>query len=128
MSFLILPRVYVCSLGDLSKNVFEWRASTGSERYNIARVLALYESYWAAMNKILIYLRPPVRNEDFFHDDVFICFFRLLIVSTKYPKIYGNDENLSSIIGIELLATQTNSKSGEDVSQIIKPESLKTLP
>ena len=80
------------------------------------------------MNKILIYLRPPVRNEDFFHDDVFICFFRLLIVSTKYPKIYGNDENLSSIIGIELLATQTNSKSGEDVSQIIKPESLKTLP
>ena len=64
----------------------------------------------------------------FFHDDVFICVFRLLIVSTKYPKIYSNDENLSSIIGIELLATQTNSKSGEDVSQIIEPESLKTLP
>ena len=75
------------------------------------------------MNKIFNLL-----NKDFFHDDVFICVFRLLIVSTKYPKIYGNDENLSSIFGIELLATQTNSKSGEDVSQIIEPESLKTLP
>ena len=37
--------------------------------YNIARVLALYKSYWAAMNKIFI--------QDFFHDDVFICVFRL---------------------------------------------------
>ena len=26
--------------------------------YNIARVLALYKSYWAAMNKIFIYARP----------------------------------------------------------------------
>ena len=25
--------------------------------YNIARVLALYKSYWAAMNKIFIYAR-----------------------------------------------------------------------
>ena len=45
----------------------------------------------------------------------------------KYPKIDGNDEKLSSIFGIELLATQTNSKSGEDVLQIIEPESLKSL-
>ena len=45
----------------------------------------------------------------------------------KYPKIDGNDEKLPSIFGIELLATQTNSKSGEDVLQIIEPESLKSL-
>ena len=45
----------------------------------------------------------------------------------KYPKIDGYDEKLSSIFGIELLATQTNSKSGEDVLQIIEPESLKSL-
>ena len=37
-------------------------------------------------------------------------------------------KKLSRIFGIELLATQTNSKSDEDVSQIIEPESLKSLP
>ena len=52
--------------------------------------------------------------------------FSSLFLSTKYPKIDGNDEKLSSIF--ELLTTQTNSKSGEDVSQIIEPESLKSLP
>ena len=30
--------------------------------YNIARVLALYKSYWAAMNKIFIYARPCVNK------------------------------------------------------------------
>ena len=30
--------------------------------YNIARVLALYKSYWAAMNKIFIYARPCVNE------------------------------------------------------------------
>ena len=55
---------------------------------------------------------------------VFSSFF----LSTKYPKIDGYNEKLSRILGMELLATQTNSKSGEDVSQIIEPESLKTLP
>ena len=54
--------------------------------------------------------------------------FSSLFLSTKYPKIDGNDEKLSSIFGIELLTTQTNSKSGEDVSQIVEPESLKSLP
>ena len=42
----------------------------------------------------------------------------------KYPKIDGNDENLS-LFFLELsfvLATETNSKSGEDVSPIIEPE------
>ena len=42
----------------------------------------------------------------------------------KYPKNDGNDKRLSRLF-LEfsfILATQTNSKSGEDVSQIIKPE------
>ena len=30
--------------------------------YNIARVLVLYKSYWAAMNKIFIYARPCVNK------------------------------------------------------------------
>ena len=33
-------------------------------------------------------------------------------------KIEDNDEVLSSIFGIELLATQTNSKSGKDIAQV----------
>ena len=42
----------------------------------------------------------------------------------KYPKIDGNDKKLSRLF-LEfsfVLATQSNSKSGEDVSQIIEPE------
>ena len=30
--------------------------------YNIARLLALYKLYWAAMNKIFIYARPCVNK------------------------------------------------------------------
>ena len=33
-------------------------------------------------------------------------------------KIEDNDEELSSIFGIELLATQTNSKGGKDIAQV----------
>ena len=79
------------------------------------------------MNKIFIYARRCV-NKDFFQDDVFSCVSRLFILSTKYQKIDGNDGKLSRFFGTELLATQTNSKSGENVSQIIEPESLKSLP
>ena len=42
----------------------------------------------------------------------------------EYPKIDGNDEKRSRFV-LEfsfVLATQTNSKSGEDVSQLIEPE------
>ena len=79
------------------------------------------------MNKTFIYARPCA-NKNFFPDNMFSCVFRLFILSTKYPKIYSNNKKHSSIFGIELLAFQTNSKSGEDVSQIIEPEPLKSLP
>jgi len=42
----------------------------------------------------------------------------------KYPKIDLNDKKLSRLF-LEfsfVLATQTNSKSGENISQIIEPE------
>ena len=78
------------------------------------------------MKKIFIYVRRCV-NKDFFQDDVFSCVFRVFILSTKQPKIDGSYEKLSRFFGTQLLATQTNSKSGEDVSQIIEPESLKSL-
>ena len=54
--------------------------------------------------------------------------FSSLILSTKYSKIDSNNEKQSRIFGIELLASKSNSKSGENVLQIIEPELLKTLP
>ena len=68
------------------------------------------------MDKFFIYARPCL-NKDFFHKDVFSC------VPKKYPKIDGNDEKLSRFFlkFSFLLATQTNSKRGEDVS-LIEPE------
>ena len=54
----------------------------------------------------------PCVNKDFFHADVFSCVFPLFILSAKYPKIYGNDENLSSIFRLEPLDTQRGSEKG----------------
>ena len=52
--------------------------------YNIARVLALYKSYWAAMNKIFIYARPCVNKMTwaFFFPWLQSC--RLLSCSTLF--------------------------------------------
>ena len=44
-------------LVDVERDVF-----APKNYYNIARVLALYKSYWAAMNKIFIYARPCVNK------------------------------------------------------------------
>ena len=68
------------------------------------------------MNKIFIYARPCVNN--------ITCSAVFFVPFPKYPKIDGNDKKLSRLF-LEfsfVLATQTNSKSGEDVSQIIEPE------
>ena len=64
-------------------------SSAAKSIYNIARVLTLYKSYWAAMNKFFIYARPCV-NKDFFHDAVFSC---VLVSFPKYPKIDGLMKN-----------------------------------
>ena len=64
--------------------------------YNIARVLALYKSYWAA--------RPCVNK--------MTCLAMFLVPFPKYPKIDGNDKKLSRLF-LEfsfVLATQSNSK------------------
>ena len=80
-------------------------------------MLALCKSYWAAKNKIFIYARPCV-NKDFVHDDVFSCVFR---------PVDGNEKKNFLDFFLEfsfVLATQTqtNTKSGGDVSQIIESE------
>ena len=74
-------------------------------------MFALYKSYWAAMNKIFIYALACVNK--------MTCSAAFFVSFPKYPTIDGNDENRSRIV-LELsfvLATQANSKSGEDVSQ-----------
>ena len=75
--------------------------------YNVARLLAQYKSYWAAMNKISIYAHLCVNN-DFVHDDMFSCVFPSLFLSTQ--KLTATIKN---ILGFFLefsfvLATQTN--------------------
>ena len=54
-----------------------------------------------------------------------LCFSSLILSTTQ--KLTTMMKKLSSIFGILLLATQTNSNSREDVSQVIEPESLKIL-
>ena len=68
------------------------------------------------MKKIFIYAHPCVNK--------MTCSAVFFVAFPKYPKIDGNDKKLSRLF-LEfsfVLATQSNSKSGEDVSQIIQPE------
>ena len=68
------------------------------------------------MNKIFIYARTCVNK--------MTCSAVFFVSFPKYPKIDGNDEKRSRQL-LEfsfVLATPANSKSGEDVSQIIEPE------
>ena len=68
------------------------------------------------MNEIFIYTRACVNKMT--SSAVFFFSF------PKCPKIDGNDKKLSRRFSefSFVLATQTNGKSGEDVSQIIEPE------
>ena len=68
-----------------TKTKTKWGSTSAIRSHNIARVLALHKSYWAAMNQIFIYARPCV-NKYFFHYDVFSCVFRLFILSISTQK------------------------------------------
>ena len=52
------------------------------------------------------------------------CSAVFFVAFHKYPKIDGNDKKLSRLFleFSSVLATQSNSKSGENVLQIIEPE------
>ena len=68
------------------------------------------------MNKIFIYARAC--------ENKMTCSAVFFVSFSKCPKIDVNDKRLPRLF-LELsfvLATQTNRKSGEDVSQIIEPE------
>ena len=54
-----------------------------------------------------------------------MCSSVFFVSFPKYPKIDGNDKKLSRLFlkfSRFILGTQTNNKSGEDVSQLIEPE------
>ena len=77
----------------------------------------IYQSYWAAMNKIFIYARPCVNK--------MTCSAVFFVPFPKYPKIDGNDKKNFLDFFLEfsfVLATQSNCKSVEDVWKIIEPE------
>ena len=79
-------------------------------------MLALHKSYWAAMNKIFIYARPCLNK--------MMCSAVFFVPFPKYPTIDGNDKKILHFF-LEfsfVLATPSNSKSGEHVSQVIEPE------
>ena len=67
------------------------------------------------MNKVFIYAHPRA-EKDFFMMTCSAVFFQFSF--PKYPKIDVNEEKLSRFFWEFnfVLATQTNSKSGEDVS------------
>ena len=66
------------------------------------------------MNKIFIYARPCV-NKEFFHDDVSqLCFSSLFLSAQKRSRLVLEFSFV--------LANKTNSKGGEDVSQIMESE------
>ena len=90
--------------------------------YNIARVLTLYNSYWAAINNFFIYARPCINKGFFSWWRVQLCFSSLFLSTQKSTAMMKNF--LEFFLKLSFVpATQTNSKSGEDVSQIIiKPE------
>ena len=73
------------------------------------------------MNKFFIYARPCV-NKDFCHDDVFSCVFSSLFLSTQESTAMMKKLSRFFFKFSFVLATQTNSKSGEDVSPLIEPE------
>ena len=55
-------RLFNFDIKTLQKSSLRWQRPSINLLYNMARVLALYKSYWAAMNKIFIYTRPCVNK------------------------------------------------------------------
>ena len=78
------------------------------------------------MNKIFIDAHPCIDKILF----MMTCQLRFLSLFLSTQKSTAMRKNfLGSFLEFSVvLATQTNSKSGEDVFQIIEPDSLKSLP
>ena len=80
--------------------------SKRNSNYNIARVLALHKSYWAAMNKIFIYARPCVNKMTWAFFFTWLQSFRPVKLQCSFPSLWNMEETSerlpNSSIGIDL--------------------------
>ena len=60
--------------------------------YNIARVFALYKSYWAAMNKIYIYAPPCVNKMTWAFFFIWLQSFRPVKLQCTFPSLWNMEE------------------------------------
>ena len=60
--------------------------------YNIARVFALYKSYWAAMNKIYIYEPPSVNEMTWAFFFTWLQSFRPVKLQCTFPSLWNMEE------------------------------------
>ena len=81
--------------------------------YNIARVLALYKSYWAAMNKIFIYARPYVNKITWAFFLTWLQSFRPVKLQCGFPSLWNMEETSEELpnffIGIDLIGPDPTS-------------------
>ena len=97
--------------------------------YNKARVLALYKSYWAAMNKIFIYARPCVNKMTWAFFFLFLTWlqsFRPVKLQCSFPSLWNMEETSEELpnfsIGIDLLGPDptSNKNKAEKNSQVAR--------
>ena len=68
--------------------------------YNIAHVLALYKSYWAAMNKIFIYARPCVNKMTWALFFIWLQSFRPVKLQGSFPFLLNMEETSEELPNI----------------------------
>ena len=91
--------------------------------YNIARVPALYKSYWTAMNKIFIYARACVNTWAFFLPGFS---FRPVKLQCIFPSLSNMEEISEELpnfsVGIDLLGPDptSNKNKAEKNSQVAR--------
>ena len=82
--------------------------------YNMARVLALYNCCWAAMNKIFIYARPCINKMTWAFFFTWLQSFRPVMLQCSFPSLWNMEETSEELpnfsIGIDLLGPDPTSK------------------
>ena len=85
--------------------------------YNIARVLAPYKSYWAAMKKIFIYARPCVNKMTWAFFFTWVQSFRPAKLKCSFPYLWNMEETSEELpnfsIGIDLLGPHPTSNKNK---------------
>ena len=68
--------------------------------YNIERVLGLYKSYWALMNKIFIYARPCVNKMTWALFFIWLQSFRPVKLQGSFPSLLNMEETSKELPNI----------------------------